>query len=205
MNVNKVHSVNVDKVVISEQKGSKAKISYIGDDDELFKFKIQTGSMRIPWDAKERKNPSGKVVSINLSASTFEMFDDDNKNNVRLFRELIYKIEELYEPFISDLKLSSSMYSNNPKFSPVAQLSIPIKDGQPDVTVFNKSGARIDFSNVKKGAICEFIIRVSHFWTSAKSYGLQLVAEQIRVVSESKIPSNNFSLAITSDSDSDSD
>jgi hypothetical protein len=199
MNVKKVSQVVINNVVVSEQKGNKSKIMY-KEDEELFQLKIQTGKMKIQWDPKERQNPSGKVISVNLSASTFEMFDTENKNNVRLFKELVYNLERLHKPFTEDLKLSTSMYQNDPKWSPVAQMSIPIKDGHPDVSVFNKGGGQIDFSDVKKGSVCEFIIRVSHFWESAKSYGLQLVVEQIKVINDVKV--NRF-LPVDSDSDSD--
>jgi hypothetical protein len=179
MNVIKVSDVDINKVCVSETKGKKAKIFYTSDDGEQVAFKIQTGKMRVPWDPSRREY-GGKLINIELNASTFEMYDDDNISSVRALRELITRLEVMH-PMTDDLQPSSVIYGKNPNYSPTIKMNIPIRNDLPNVNVFNKGGGSIDFDSVRKGAICSFIVRVSHFWTSAKYYGLQLVIEQIMV------------------------
>jgi hypothetical protein len=203
MNVIKASNVDIGKVYVCETKGKKTKISYVAEDKELFSLKVQTGKMRIPWEANERKH-DGKLINIEINASTYEMFDDENKSSVKAVRELLSSIEKLH-PTASDnpseLNLSSVLYGKNPKFSPTIKMSVPIRDLKPDVNVFDKNGKKIDFENVNKGSICSFIVKVSHFWTSAKSYGLQLVIEQIMVFNDTM--QRHMPIAVDSDDDSD--
>lgn len=198
MNVLKVNDVDISKVCISETKGKKTKISYVAEDDELFKFKVQTGKMRIPWDTNNREY-DGRLINIELCASTHQLYndDDENKKNVRMFKELVSELEKMHPDAGSELKLSSVLYGKNPMYSPTIKMSIPIADLKPDVSVFNSGGKSIEFDNVKKGAVCSFIVRISHFWTSSKTYGIQLVVEQIMVFSSPKEQSH----VIVSDSD----
>lgn len=191
--------IDVSKTVVSEAKGTNCKI-YYKLDEELVKFKIQTGKMRLPWDPKERKNQNGKVISMNVSASTFGMFDDANKSRVETFKKKLEEIENLIN-LDKNMSLNSVIYGTNPDFSPVVNLSIPYSSGRPDVIVFDKDGKNIPFSSVKKGSVCTFIIRVSHFWKSKNKCGLQLVIEQIKLNNVN----NEKKIQFLDDSDSDDD
>lgn len=188
----------LENIIISEKKGNNSKIHY-KKGDELVKFKIQTGKMKLPWGPNERKNQNGKIISLNLSVSTFGILDDSNKKRTESFKNSIEKIEELVRKADNVNILNSVIYGPNPDFSPVINLSIPYSDGKPDVMVYDNKKKVVSFDKIGKGSICTFIVKVSHIWYSKNKIGLQLVIESIKIHSNAEVETMDF----VSDSDSD--
>jgi hypothetical protein len=190
-------NVVIDNILISKQKGNNCNILY-KTEEELVRFKIQTGKMRVPWDPKERKNQNGKVISTNVCASTFGILDTSNKKRIETFKTKVECIEKLL-PIDEGASLNSVLYGTNPNYSPVINLSIPYSDGKPEVIVFDSDGNILPFTALKKGCICTFIVRVSHFWMFKNKRGLQLVIEQVKMHKSSPQPVS----FLQDDSDSD--
>lgn len=201
---------NYDPSVLTFGNSTEKMVSfyYPTGNDEFTKLRIQTPKLRIPFDPEERKTKADKIFVKNISLSTDEIGNDDNKKTISKFRAKMTETDGILKSLLPEnlksKEFGSSMWQGkNIKYKPIMKISMNYKDEKCQTAVYDANDTKITDEDIKKDIIISAIIRLDGVWIANNKMGINWVAEQIKIYeTESVVPKYNIR-KIEDDNDSD--
>lgn len=204
---------NYDPSVLTIGTATEKNVSfyYPTGNDEFTKLRIQTPKFRIPFIPEERKTKADKIFVKNISLSTDEIGDSNNRKLIELFRTKIMNTDDVLKKLIPESlkskELGSSLWQGkNVKYKPIMKISMNYKDEKCQTAVYNANDEKISDDEIKKDIIISAIIRLDGVWISNNKMGVNWVAEQIKIYENEKVVVPKYNIRKIEDSDgNDSD
>jgi hypothetical protein len=185
---------------VEKNKSGGRFVPLCGATGEKKRLTIQLPSMRLPFGVScYRENPAADPASYAADVSFQGM--DENENIAILYN----KIAE-FESHLLDAAVENSeswfgkkrsrevledtlrrLVKVDPtgKYAPTLKTKVPIRDGKPNVQVFDTDHSQITIDDVPKGSTIKLICSLNMVWMiSGSSWGVTFNVQQILVVSK---------------------
>lgn len=221
----RVSDIDIEKLVLGSMKtqDNGGKMIYLQHKDQP--MYIQLPVMNCPYGVSSWPNEKGGVAErLNLDLS---LTNYDSAPAMKDTYTMLSKIEEfamekaldnssswfkkkyttkdviqaIFTPIIRFSKDKITGETSH-KFPPVVRLSLPKKNGQVDVEVYNENREQISFDNVDfKGAQVTAIAQIVSIWVIAGKFGISMRAKQLKVVQTKRITGYAFIEDLDDDED----
>jgi hypothetical protein len=185
---------------VEKNKSGGRFVPLAGPNGEKKRLTLQLPSMRLPFGVScYRENPAAEPSSYAADVSFQGM--DENENLAVLYNKIAelekhlldYAVENSESWFgkkrsrevLDDTMRKLVKVDQTGKYAPTLKTKIPVRDGNPNVQVFDAAHASAGIENVPKGATVKLIVEIPMVWMiSGASWGITLNVKQILVVSK---------------------